>query len=364
MSETKNSVKIFVRNNKLIFSKILVLIFVISLVGDFENNFYNNIKILVAIFGIFVAYESIKSKHIYEGILYCLITLIYNPLAPFKFEEDTWKTISVFSALCILVELSLPKIKQVVLKMPKIYKKINWKKAVTTILILFVVILSVILVSTLTPSKSKKSYIQNNNEQESSTKVLLPEYPDTLVFRRGTVTESSSWLSPSQKISLTTVNIEGLSKKSKYIDIATGQAKKDAEIAKKWEEYPLLLKKLQEMGLDNDLYRYYYSNLSIPEEILKADVTGDNKDDRLLISIGIGCVSCHAKRVVIYSEGYVYEAGTNKGYVMPSVDQKGLYIFDVVNEPDKDTEGILVSRYTWNRGSFSIEAEKSVVLKH
>lgn len=62
-------------------------------------NYYVLLRWVVAVFSIFVAWQSYKNKSVINTIIFALITIIFNPISPVYMAKELWVYIDIGTAI-------------------------------------------------------------------------------------------------------------------------------------------------------------------------------------------------------------------------------------------------------------------------
>lgn len=195
---------------------------------------------------------------------------------------------------------------------------------------------------------------EDNRTPEWNTKIA-DKYNDEPEFDYFKISSSSAWVVPADPETVK-VSSDNLTSLGRFVY-------EQAQPAEVWDKWPTLKEKLDKLNLDKKYYDYFLKAGQLPTVIKHADVNGDGKEDKLFLSIGVGCASCHTHFIDIFVNDKRYATVTNNGGFYVRNDGKGFYIDTQYMGKDFATccpDRIVIGKFEWNGDGFTEVARKNI----
>ena len=232
--------------------------------------------------------------------------------------------------------------------------------------IILTVVLLLLVYSTITTCL----YIQSKNSfsvispEKLWNKYIVNSYFDEPNFGKKwnlKITSSTGWIIPSNPDVVTSDN-----NLLSYTSMTNDQKSK---INKDWkdsfdEDSKIPFEKLNLQGMYRDAL--YYSEI-VPINVVNSDIIGNGKSEKIIIGVGMGCISCHAEYIEIFYNNKVYFTNSFNGIITPRLDHKGFYLsseeYNTFTPYSDPPDGVVISKYQWNGVGFTEIARKTEKLK-
>lgn len=85
--------------------KILGVIILILALGTHPYSYYQFLRWVITILGVYSAYLTYEQKDMTWVWIFGIIAVLFNPIAPFYLQKETWQTIDVITAIVITVNI-------------------------------------------------------------------------------------------------------------------------------------------------------------------------------------------------------------------------------------------------------------------
>lgn len=193
------------------------------------------------------------------------------------------------------------------------------------------------------------------NPQDLWNAKLAENYPDEPKFDSYKISSNSAWVVPPDP------NIVGVSQSDQS---SLGRfSYEQAQPSDVWDRWPSFKESLDKLNLDQKYYDYFLKTSKLPTVVKSADVNGDGREDKLFLSIGVGCGSCHTHFIDVFVNDTRYETATNNGGFYLRNDNRGFYIDTQYMGKDFATccpDRIVVGKVEWNGDGFTEVARKTI----